>query len=166
MRAYFFVNSWLSGIQKGIQVAHCVAEMADSAMVVESWAHDNPVGQGRRKAAREANPEFIKMHDAYCDWAKGEKTIIVLDGGGHNDLLDIFSIFEDDDDASAYAYAYFSEDDESLNGAWTCVGIIVPPKIYEAAKKIRESLPVPVRPELNGWELKLIDLINSKELAR
>jgi len=162
MRAYFFVNSWLSGIQKGIQVAHCVAEMADSAMVVESWAHD--------KAAREANPERINAHDIYCDWIN-DKTIIVLEGGSHKDLKEIAGFFEPFAQVSGalinpYPWKSFSEDEESLGGAMTCVGIIVPPKIYEAAKAYGLSSPYRNDVNLTSWELKLIDLINSKELAR
>lgn len=155
MRAYFFVNSWLSRIQKGLQVAHCVAEMANKAMIVEGFCGD-PI-------ASKSDPELVEKHDNYCDWTVGDKTIIILEGGSHDDLENIKTFFQGDDNLM---WASFHEDYVSLNGAMTCVGIIVPPKIYETAKAFREGKGASVHQNLTDWELKLIDLINSKELAR
>jgi len=142
MRAYFFVNSALSGIQKGLQVAHCVTEMGNKAAAVASWIHD--------QAARDADPEKIALHDTYFDWAEHAKTMIVLEGGFHAGLQEISNFFAPVEyegewpegfkppAQNPYLWAEFYEDEETMNGMMTCVGIILPERIYEAAAHLRE----------------------------
>jgi hypothetical protein len=147
MRAYFFVNSWLSGIQKGLQAAHCVAEMAMN-LSENDWKQ-------------------LEEH-AYIDWALNHKTIIILEGGSHSDLENIERVFNDQ--TNPYIWASFSEDEESLNNSMTCVGIIISEKLYEAAQKVREyahdkAYVQNVRLEFPIWEVMLIDLLNSCRLA-
>ena len=172
MRAYFFVNSALSGIQKGIQVAHCVAEMANMASAVASWTHD--------KAARDADPEEVDLHDAYFDWSRHNKTIIVLEGGFNGDLVEIVDFLAQQ---NIFPCASFTEDEETMNRMMTCVGIILPERIYEVAKWTREKTATLRKdsPEeewrlfgerssewnpYTDWEVELIKLINSCPLAR
>jgi hypothetical protein len=171
MRAYFFANSWLSGIQKGLQSAHVVAEMAQAefAMEGEHDGHDNP----------------------FQEWAEKHKTIIILEGGTHANLLSICEVLE----RGPLCWSDFSEDEESLNKAMTCVGVIVPERIYEAARVVRQyklkwvnahESPCdklifnweailrhdePDRPggwseHFSKWEVELIKLLNSCPLAR
>lgn len=187
MRAYFFVNSALSGIQKGIQVAHCLAEMANKAAIVESWPRE----------AQDADPEATQKYLAYVDWFTDYKTIIVLEGGFHQNLKEIRYAFEMGFDfkvtgtrESPFPWASFSEDEETMNGMMTCVGIILPERIYEAAKMVREHKSNWVLTDTTGegdfikhhrkfaipkggwsdnftmWEVELITLINSCPLAR
>jgi hypothetical protein len=72
----------------------------------------------------------IKAHPLYTEWAKDHKTIIVLNGGNSKSLQDVYSkltrLVE-----TKYPIAKFNEDEQSLNEAFTCVGIVVPAKIYE-----------------------------------
>lgn len=106
MRAYFFVNNYLSSIQKGIQAAHCLAEMQLRCK------HDTD------------------MRDILHNWANQHKTIIVLNGGNCTELSKLTNTI-----ATAWyprlklPWAYFNED-ESLGYVITCVGIIVPEYIY------------------------------------
>jgi hypothetical protein len=58
MRAIVLTNSWLSGLQKGLQAGHALVEMSLDA----------------------------KYHNLYRDWASGHKTLIVLEGGSHLNL--------------------------------------------------------------------------------
>jgi len=142
MRAYFFVNSWLSGIQKGLQTAHCVAEMADDAETPNARTN------------------------LYREWAKVHKTIIVLEGGPHAGLVELVEFFGRQFNLP---WASFSEDEESLNGAMTCVGIIVPEDLYERAKMVREGDLNIDQEELRDpkdiWEAEFIDILNSCSLA-
>lgn len=175
MRAYFFANSWLSGIQKGLQAAHVVAEMANSASTVASWPRE----------AQDTEPERTAASDDYFDWATSHKTILVLEGGSHDDLKEICALLDTKD--NPFSWTSFSEDEESLNGAMTCVGIILPERIYEAASVLRKnkidvdrwSKLDPDHPhfsrkvrlgekveEYTEWEIELIKLINSRPLAR
>jgi len=172
MKAYFFVNSALSGIQKGLQIAHCVAEM------------------GNKVAKEDVSPEDISavgfaQRSWYFNWARDHKTIIVLEGGFHADLMAIHNLFTDAAEVPLIpVWAAFSEDEETMNGMMTCVGIILPERIYEVAKWTREKTAILRKdsPEEEGWrlfgerssewnpytnwEVELIKLINSCPLAR
>ena len=88
-----------------------------------------------------------------------------------------------------FLWASFSEDKETMNGMMTCVGIILPEEIYEAAKLVREhklewvltdtgegdfikdqrKFPMPKggwSDNFTLWEVELIKLLNSCPLAR
>ena len=189
MRAYFFVNSALSGIQKGLQMGHCVAEM--------SQAH--------------TNHDVYEDHPDYLEWASEHKTVVLLEGGFHANLKEIEAFFEpvmyegewpegfEPPGQNPYLWASFTEDEETMNGMMTCVGIILPERIYEAAKltrekaatlskhgfgfggpedewylaptlegerMIREKYDISTWSPYTGWEVELIKLLNSCPLAR
>lgn len=136
MRAYFFVNSALSGIQKGLQVAHCVAEINEKYRKKGIWPC-NLVCPDQKDA---------RCWNTYNDWATDHKTIIVLEGGFHDDLKKICELFlhgvggkRPGANPSDFPWAHFSEDEETMNGMMTCVGIILPERIYGAAKEVREG---------------------------
>ena len=175
MRAYFFVNSALSGIQKGIQVAHCVAELSQKYADIESYAW------------------MRKYFNIFHEWSRQHKTIIVLEGGFQADLREIWKILDSRKAGGEYEFPYphaaFNEDEETMNGMMTCVGIILPERIYEAAKAVREhqckwvssdtgegsykigfrkfAMPQGGWSDLfTDWEVELITLLNSCPLAR
>jgi len=109
MRAYFFGNMYLSSIQQGIQAQHTTAEM------------------------------FIEYPDApdLLDWATNHKTSILLNGGYSENLhrlVDSFAVEEND-----FAWGHFHESEEALDGALTCVGIILPAEIYDTAAFVRSA---------------------------
>lgn len=104
MRLYTFINYYLSSIQQGIQTAHILGEMVKK--------HKTP-GQ------REMLDDYLQNH----------KTIIVCNGGNSGAINDLLNFFEGQND---YLYASFREDNDSLNGALTGVGILVPSYIYES----------------------------------
>ena len=156
MRAYFFVNRMLNGIDKGIQAGHCA---------VEFFCNYN-------------GPED---HPDLSDWAVHHKTFIVLSGGGHGELVEIEKFF--DTQKNPLAWASFREDEVSLNSAMTCVGIILPERIYETASIVRSgpsyfdfNMPEGYdaqkfadgtwRDDFTEWEVELINLINSCPLAK
>ena len=139
MRAYFFGNFYLSSIQQGIQAAHCVTEMF--------------VKYKRHKQER----------DPLLDWARNHKTIILLNGGDCFDLLDIYCMINDE--SNPYPWSKFHESVTALNDAITCVGIILPEKIYESAETLREK-GVILGADLTKWELDMIRCLNSCGLAK
>ena len=104
MRFYAVGNQYLSSIQQGIQAAHCVAEMLMQ-----------PYTEGRSQAKQ--------------DWALNHKTIICVNGGNNKSLNDFYDLVRYQ---SQFPVARFYEDDASLGGILTCVGIVVPEKIYNA----------------------------------
>lgn len=160
MRAYFFVNSALSGIQKGLQMGHCAVEMGLKAVA------------GSRGSDHER-----QAYDTWLDWATNHKTVILLEGGFHQDLLEISDLF--DDIIHDYPWAEFREDEETLALSYTAVGIILPERIYKAAEEVRKyrvhldhaSPDTRVHEfidefNIGEWEAELINLMNSKPLAR
>lgn len=165
MRAYFFVNSALSGIQKGLQVAHCAVEIGIKAKrFVQPTSKIQELAMGRRITY-------------WNTWSESHKTIIVLEGGFHQDLLDISDLF--DDIIHDYPWAEFREDEETLALSYTAVGIILPERIYKAAEEVRKyrvhldhaSPDTRVHEfidefNIGEWEAELINLMNSKPLAR
>lgn len=176
MRAYFFANTALSGIQKGLQVAHCVAEMARKAATETDWC---------KHGATTVMDKRMAPNKMYAGWASLHKTIVVLEGGFHANLKEICNFFDPIEyegewpegsisPQNTFPWASFTEDEETMNHMITCVGIILPERIYEAAKVMREGGTIDtstgLMPETNerftAWEIELINLLNSRSLAR
>lgn len=105
MRFYAVGNMYLSSIQQGIQAAHCVAEM----MASENTNRDTTL--------------------SIIDWVHDHKTIICLNGGNNKSLNDFYDLVRYQ---RQFPVAKFHEDDDSMAGMLTCVGIIVPENIYGA----------------------------------
>ena len=152
MRAYFFGNFYLSSIQQGIQAQHCTAEMFGKYCY--------------------PTDEVEKMQMLY-GWQKGHKTTILLNGGDCYGLSEIFNVL--DSDENPYPWAYFRESQEALGSALTCVGVILPERVYETAKEIQETSPEPAGwhaiptvfgPAITPFEFDLCVTLNGCGLAR
>ena len=120
-RAYFFGNMYLSSIQQGIQAKHCGDEMVVKyAPTLRNGEWEAPdVGK------------YQQLHD-YLD---NHKTVICLNAGYSSTLHEIYKELTDFD--NPYPFAKFHESEEALDGALTCVGIVVPDAIYETAAEVR-----------------------------
>jgi len=105
MRAYFFTLNHLSGIQKGIQAGHCLAEI---------WLRSERI---------------LSLRNIMHEWANKHKTMIVLNGGDCTVLLKLSGQLAIHWSDLRLPWGYFHED-ASLNNAMTAVGIIVPESIY------------------------------------
>lgn len=112
-RFYSFTNMYLSSIQKGIQTAHAVSEMSKTVY-----------------------PTNI-ANDAYSNWAKFDKTIIVLNGGNQAMLQMVYDFAVPFGKRFDLPVVKFHEDEQSLNGALTAVGIVLPSSWYELASNLR-----------------------------
>lgn len=106
-RLYTFTNYYLSDKQLGIQSLHIVGEMAN-----------------RNTNVRDREPVNDGVENSFEQWCRKDKTVIVLNGGNSASLNRIYyelqklGIGEDP--------IFFREDEESLNGALTAVGILIP----------------------------------------
>lgn len=109
-RLYSFTNMYISPIQRGIQTAHIVGELSQ-----------------------------IHNKDVYNQWASIDKTIVVLEGGNQKNLQNIYDSIVSSSLSKVFPFAAFYEDEDSLNGALTAVGIIVPEMIYEYTTMIRNG---------------------------
>lgn len=110
MRLYTFCNFYLSSIQQGIQPAHVVADM----FVRYDWRD------------RE-DPEKKSLFD----WARDHKTMICLNGGNAAGIRELWEKLQPLGQKLSLAHGFFREDEQSLDKTMTCVGIIVPARIYE-----------------------------------
>ena len=174
MRAYFFGNMYLSSIQQGIQAQHTTAELFLN--------YPNP-----------DDVQTAPVKERYAgmllyDWARNHKTSILLNGGYSSALHELVEKFANRE--NPYPWAFFNEGYDALDGALTCVGIVLPEKIYglasalrgpeaeETEKFIREhgewfSSDVPADPndcsvphEISKFELELALELNKYGLAK
>ncbi len=108
-RLYTFVNFYLSSIQQGIQSAH----VTHSLFVKYPTESDSSI---------------------LWDWAKNDKTMIVLNGGASSDIRTAFEALQHlkvEHDGEQLPIECFYEDD-SLNGMMTSFGVVVPRCFYDA----------------------------------
>lgn len=152
MRAYFFGNMYLSSIQQGIQAAHVVAEM----FVKYTNAKRELLGV-------EPNQLHILNH-----WASEHKTMVLLNAGYGQEIHNLIDVFNNP--ANPLPWAAFNEGEDALDGALTCIGIILPEEFYEAAKELRTmdaNSPSPFLDKLETvWERDFAARLNNYGLAR
>ncbi len=155
MRAYFFGNMYLSSIQQGIQAAHVVAEMF--------------VKYGNMPST---GPEGNQGWNILNHWASEHKTMVLLNAGYSDEIRSLIQFFETVD--NPLPWAYFNEGQDALDGALTCVGIIIPEEFYEGAKELR-TFGTPLLAQMNGpnyaklqnrWEWAFAERLNNYGLAR
>lgn len=108
MRAYVFVNRYCKGIQAGIQAAHAIVELVNEHGDV----------------------------DPFTMWADHHKTIVVLDGGDHENLNKIAVELG----SSGAEIGTFRE--PGLNHAITAVAVIADEQTMNVIQYIRENQEV------------------------
>lgn len=146
MRAYYWGNMYLSSIQQGIQSLHCTCEMFI-------------------KYPNELAHEDMRKYDDLMEWANDHKTVIVLNAGEMVALMKVRSLM--DNEANPYAWAWWAESGDSLNGALTSVGIILPERVYIGAREMKKYWRNwDNRRKLTEWEIEVCELINSTYMAR
>lgn len=122
---------YLSSIQQGIQAFHCLGEMVSN---------------------RGAE------HAMVDEWLHNHRTLVCLNGGNNESLNKFYSLIVDNPE---YPVAKFHEDNASMGGMLTCVGIVVPEKIYG----IKTDDPL-TWTELESWELDIAMQLKRMPLAR
>jgi hypothetical protein len=144
MRLYTFTHFMLSSIQQGIQSGHV------SQTLFLKYQHKS-----------------TKQFKALYEWAPSP-TIIALNGGNSFHLKEILTSLENSATFLKLPYAEFFEDQESMQGVRTSVGVIIPARIYEAAAAMRSKEPSAISdlPILHSAEVDLIILINSHQFAK
>lgn len=108
-RFYSFVNRlYMSPIQLGIQTAHGV-----SSMMCKTQLDPDPAG-----------------NELVLQWAMESPTIMVCDGGNVASLLSIEARVGSLAPRLGLPWASFREDEQSLAGAITQVGVLVPDRVF------------------------------------
>ena len=113
LRLYTFVHAYMSPIQHGIQTAHIVGDLLTMS------AH---------------TPRQRTQHQIAYDWATDHKTIIVLNGGNSQSLLNILDVLSTMSNALSLPCVSFYEDGVSMELMRTAVGIVVPESIYTLSR--------------------------------
>lgn len=146
---YGFSNMYLSSMQVGIQNAHCLMRMS-----------------------REYGFGLTQTQQGFMfrEWANDHETMICLNGGNQAALIKIRGYFNTE--RNPYAWMDFYEDEQSLNNCLTCVGIILPERIYGMASMIRKDRTGDLLHIIQAgagnyseWEIALIELLNQSNLA-
>lgn len=147
MRLYSFTNTWLSGIQKGLQTAHVVNEM-----------NRHYTGNSERLNVTSDHA----LHN-YFEWSHSGKTIIILNGGSH-DTLENYELLFSNARNLFHPWAAFREDKYSLNGAMTAVGIILP-DTFNSKEKRSEILRNQAVDPVKTFDMQIAELLNNSVLA-
>ena len=92
------------------------------------------------------------------DWLSIHKTLICVNGGNNESLNALYDLLSE----SEYPVAKFHEDEQSMAGMLTCVGIIVPEKIYTTDLTDIETALVTLTP----WEFNIASALKRLPLAR
>lgn len=144
MRFYGFGNYYLSSLQQGLQSAHVVGDLA---------------------AASVENGKVTEKGKIFFEWAGNHKTMVLLNGGNAASLEAIFqkfSFFEKN--GMHLPFAKFHEDEQSLGGALTYVGVVVQEKYYNAAAELRRCADpldfVNQKIDNEGWQQWEVEFIN------
>jgi hypothetical protein len=171
MRLYTFINCYLSSIQQGIQTAHLVGEFFN-------YTNKNRITIGSRTGTRgeilEVTHQLTESDLMVREWSEEHKTIIVCNGGNATSIRELIGFFINS--RNPYPFVPFNEDQDSLDGALTGVGIILPEEIYDAKIKSapldtggfvelgyeHEDIIYP----FGSYEYELIKRIKSAPLAR
>lgn len=142
LRGYFFGNFYLSSIQQGIQSAHVIQEMI------------------AKYSCNTANIFTRHAANIFTDWCLNDKTMILLNGGMHQDIYQIFAKLNSlTNQGKTYPVAYFQEERAALNDAITCAGIVLPERVYNLA--YRGGYTLNVSPE----DVEINELISQYKLA-
>ncbi len=155
MRCYFFGNFYMSSIQQGIQASHVVSEM----FVKYRYSIDHTLTK---------TEELEKILNT---WAIDHKTVVLLNGGDADALIDMKAFLNDS--ANPYPHAFFEESPGALNGCLTSVGVVLPERMYDAVStkigraylRIRDAGPQVVvdMPPLDNELMRLGVMVDFRE---
>jgi len=170
LRCYTFSDFMLSSIQQGIQSGHAAVELFNKYLIEEGWQN--------------GYAEVVQ------DWAANHKTMVCLNGGTYADVCDWLNFFENGlvDHENDFPFVGF-EEEEAQGGNLTSVAVILPERIFEGAKALREhkwndsyvlvydhllketritfdAKTAPLTLTYNEWERELMERLSRAPLAR
>ena len=170
LRCYTFTDFMYSSIQQGIQSGHAAVELFNKYLIEEGWQN--------------GYAEVVQ------DWAANYKTMVCLNGGTFADVCDWLCFFEDGfvDGENSLPFVGF-EEEEAQGGRLTSVAVILPERIFEGAKALREhkwndnylvvydhvleetritfdTKTAPLTLTYNKWEADLMGRLRGAALAR
>lgn len=140
-RFYGFGNFYLSSLQQGLQGGHTAVEL------FVKYEKKKPMLKQVKK------------------WAKKDKVMVLLNGGNSANLKAIHDEFKQlKKIGMPYPFVDFHEDEESLNGALTYTGIVLPNTVFDKAAAVRQG-DLLILDDEEKWMEPLINIINQYKLA-
>lgn len=134
MRYYGFGNYYLSSIQQGIQNAHVISTLS------VKYEHGS------------------RQDSVYREWAANHIVTVLCNGGNSKSIQEMYDLFEDlSKQGMPLPFAKFHEDNQSLDGALTAVGIVVLKRHYEFDS---DFLPSHVTEDM------FLEFISSRDIAK
>ena len=121
LRCYTFTDFMVSPIQQGIQSGHAAMELVNKYLLEEGWQNG--------------------YAEVVADWVRNHKTIICLNGGRYEDVVDWLRFFEDGlvlQHQNDLPFAGFTEE-PAQGGNLTSVAVILPERIFNGATALREA---------------------------
>lgn len=180
MRFYAFANHvYLSPIQCGIQAGHCQGEM--QVKYTKDWSVKTEPSKYLPQ------DEWSPQASMFMEFLEKHKTWYVMAGGDQKSLCDLHDFFDkaEIEGLNMFPFGWFHEEVSALNGALTCVGIVLPARIYETMDLLKKDKTGEFRrhieeqfsrrghavidwenpaPELqldNHWEFELAELLST-----
>lgn len=117
--AYFWVNGlYMREIQWGIQALHCAVDMG--------------------QIYHQSNYRGTTAAQVYDNWANDGKTVILLNAFNLAGLREKFDLLTRHATYANVPWASFCEDEQSLGGIMTCVGVVASPNMMDYMSWARE----------------------------
>ncbi|UZZ64386.1 hypothetical protein A54_146 [Septuagintavirus sv54] len=110
-RMYVLVNSYMMGIQAGIQAAHAAANLVGHYGFAYADRYDD-------------------RYNLVDQWQSKDQTMILLNGGYQSKMLNFAEGFLAPN-IEKIPYAFFCEENDSLNGALTAIAFILPQHLWD-----------------------------------
>jgi hypothetical protein len=141
MRLYSYTNMYMEGIHAGIQTSHAVNEL---------WVKYDATDPG-------------KAYSRLVEWAADHKTIYVYNGGLSSMLWSRYQMLREFAKQFDLPIARFYESKDALNGALTCVALVVPEEYYRS-QPARFPQTFPPQPKTD--KERFHELLHNCERAR
>lgn len=146
-RCYTFTHFMLSSIQQGIQSGHAAMELVNKYYDVEATFKQDE-----------------EAFDTVLDWIRNHKTIVCLNGGNSESLIEFVTFLNTHN--NPFPWATFHEDENSMEGNLTSVAMILPDRIYGVDLEELYSMASFVPGQFTEWEWELVNRVKSMSLAR
>jgi hypothetical protein len=151
-RLYTFVNHiYMSEKQFGIQTAHLTSTMMNNVAKLKG--------------------EDLESYRMVHDWAENSPTIIMCQGGNVAMLTELYAKLKPMAADLGLPVAKFHEDEASLGGVITCVGVLVPEYLFDCEVTWLAGSPTftivtgEVRRFANDLEHEFLSIVKTARLA-
>ena len=136
--AVIFVHFALMPLQKGLQAAHVISDIIARIINARELMGDTAYSSVDHKGKPIQYPALVR--NVLTDqWLHKDKTILIKNGGNTAKLDEINKLLIHSDLVLMFPVGNFFEDQETMGGIRTGVGILLPNWILELAEDVRNG---------------------------